>query len=1050
MPRKKEWGMAPALPTDEAGTAAADSAAPVNEDKNMRTLRHSPIIAIATAARTRTRPPRLAGRTRTRPAPAPGAARLTVLLAGTLLAPSLAAQQRVDEEYTALIREFTTEDFFSTPLVDHLPFSETVPTPLDHLGHISGAPDILSYPDEVHSYMRALAAASPRVEVFSMGMSEEGREMILVVVGSEESIAGLEANKAALRRLADPRITTPGEAAEIVGATKPIYWSAGAIHSPETGSPEMFMELAYRLAVGESEFIRDIRDNLIYMMTPVVEPDGRAKVVDLHMARHRDPDATTPTRPLYWGQYVAHDNNRDNIGLSLALSRAVTNTYLEYRPTVFHDHHESASHLYTSTGRGPYNAWLDPIVINEWNRLAYKEVKDMTAYGVPGVYTFDFYDGWGANYMMWVAHMRNSIGRFYETQGAGNASTRIIRSNVQRQWHRPSTPLQQVVWGIRNNVNLQQSAVLIAMHEVATNREEFLHNFYQKSARSVAKAHNEGPAAYVLPADDPRPGQQGRLLQLMEDHAFEVHKLVEDVEVEGETFMEGSYVVRMDQPFSRGADMLLDKQYYNPDDPRPYDDVGWTVGPLFNARTVRIEDPAILDAGMSMVESVMVPGGIEGRRGGVYLVNYNADNTLGAFRFANDDLVIHAAQESFSDGDREFRPGTFVIREEDNPEVDLAARLAAAGAEYGFTAVRVGDEPDVAMHQTRVPRIAVMHTWTNTQDEGWLRIGLDEYGVPYDYISVHEARDNTQLRDSWDVIVMGQTRGNPLSVVRGMQGDEPVPWKATELTPNIGRQASTDDMRGGLGLEGVLNLKNFVEAGGVFVTLASASQLPIHFGLADGVSIRQTPDLWARGGVYATRVTDEASPIGYGYDDLGVSFNSAPVFTAGGGGGFGGFGGFFGGGGGGGRGEGDTTARRTGRGGADERDYVQGRPRDMGAAGVEAFRAAQAEEGGGPGGFGGGGGNRNPVRVVMRFESDVNELLISGGLRNGQALTNAPSVVDVTLGDGHIVLFSFNPFWRSHTHGSYALLFNTFMHFDALSADPAAMVAEEEGGSSSR
>ena len=358
-----------------------------------------------------------------------------------------AAQQAVDEAYTALIREATTESFFSTPLVDHLPFSETVPTPLDLLGHIAGAPDVLSYPEEVYSYMRALAAASPRVEVFTIGESEEGREMILVVVGSEESIAGLEANKAALRALADPRITTPEQAEEIIASAKPIYWSTGAIHSPETGSPEMFMELAYRLAVGESDFIRQIRDGVIYMITPIIEVDGRAKVVDLHMGKRKDPDANLPTRPLYWGKYVAHDNNRDNIGQGLALSRAVTQTYLDYRPTVFHDHHESASHLYTSTGRGPYNAWLDPIVINEWNRLAYKEVQDMTAFGVPGVYTHDFYDGWGANYMMWVAHMRNSIGRFYETQGAGDASTRIIRSNVERQWHRPSPPLGEVVWG---------------------------------------------------------------------------------------------------------------------------------------------------------------------------------------------------------------------------------------------------------------------------------------------------------------------------------------------------------------------------------------------------------------------------------------------------------------------------------------------------------------------------------------------------------------------------------------------------------------------------
>ena len=962
----------------------------------------------------------------------------------SLTAAPLAAQQPVDDDYTALIREATTETFFSTPLVDHLPFSETVPTPLDHLGHISGAPDILSYPEEVHSYMRALAAASPRVEVFTIGESEEGREMILVVVGSEESIAGLEANKAALRALADPRVTTPEQAEEILAAAKPIYWSAGAIHSPETGSPEMFMELAYRLAVGESDFIREIRDGVIFMTTPIIEPDGRAKVVDLHMGKRKDPDANLPTRPLYWGRYVAHDNNRDNIGQALALSRAVTQTYLEYRPTVFHDHHESASHLYTSTGRGPYNAWLDPIVINEWNRLAYKEVKDMTAFGVPGVYTHDFYDGWGANYMMWVAHMRNSIGRFYETQGAGDASTRIIRSNVQRQWHRPSTPLREVVWGIRNNVNLQQSAVLIAMHEVATNGDEFLRNFYAKSERSVAKAHNEGPAAYVLPADDPRPGQQARLLKLMEDHAFEVHRAADDIEIGETVYPEGSYVVRMDQPFSRGADMLLDKQYYNPDDPRPYDDVGWTVGPLFNAQTVRVEDTAILDAEMTLVESVTVAGGVEGRRGGTYLINYNADNTLAAFRFAHDDLVIHAAEADFTDDDREFNAGTFVIREADNPTVDLATVLEQAGAEYGFTAHRTRADLEVATHATRTPRIAVLHTWTNTQDEGWLRVGLDEYGIPYDYISVHEVRDNANLRDSYDVIVMGQQRGNAMTHVRGLQGDDPIPWKATEITPNIGRQASTDDMRGGLGLEGVLHLQHFVEAGGVFVTMAGASQLPIHFGLADGVSIRETPDLWARGGVFSTRVTDDESPIAYGYDRLGVSFNTAPVFRVGGGGGFGGF---FGGGGGANqqnRGPGDTTARRTGRGGADEQDVVQGRARDLGEAGVEAFREAREDEDDAPDGRFGGGAQTDHIRVVMRFAINPGDLLISGSLRNGRLMANAPAVVDVPRGDGHVVMFSFNPFWRSHTHGSYALLFNTLMHHDALSAETDELVAEEE------
>ena len=291
--------------------------------------------------------------------------------------------------------------------------------------------------------------------------------------------------------------------------------------------------------------------------------------------------------------------------------------------------------------------------------------------------------------------------------------------------------------------------------------------------------------------------------------------------------------------------------------------------------------------------------------------------------------------------------------------------------------------------------------------------------------------------------MLGQQRGDAMTLVRGLQGDDPIPWKATEITPNIGRQASTDDMRGGLGLEGVLHLKEFVDAGGVFVTLAGASSLPIHFGLADGVSIRQTPGLWARGGVFAARVTDQESPIAYGYDNLGVAFNTAPVFRVGGGGG--GFAAFFGGGGGGpqNRGSGDTTARRTGRGGADEDDVVQGRARDLGAAGVEAFRAEQEDDDAPGGGFS-FGPNTDHIRVVMRFARRADDLLISGGLRNGQALANAPAVVDVPLGDGHVVMFSFNPFWRSHTHGSYALLFNTLMHHDALSGTPEEMTAEEE------
>jgi hypothetical protein len=954
-------------------------------------------------------------------------ARWTLAASAALaLARPAVAQQPIDQDYSAEIRKATTEPFFLTPLVNYLPASSTVPTPKAVLGHIVGAPDVLSYPEEIYRYMRAVAAKTNRVKVFSIGETEEGREMIAVVVADEKTIADLDRYKALLARLADPRKTSAEEAARITIEAKPIYYATGAIHAPETGSPEMLMELVYRLAVDESEHIRKIRDNIIFMATPVIEVDGRAKVVDLAMARRKDPTSKVPSRPLYWGKYVAHDNNRDGMALSLKLTQNVLNTFLDYHPTVLHDLHESASYLYTSTGRGPYNAWIDPLVINEWNRLAHKEVKEMTAFGVPGIYTHDFYDGWNPNYMFWIANMRNAIGRFYETQGAGDASNRIVRTNVEREWHRPSTPLREVVWSIRNNVNLQQSALLIALGEVAERKQEYLENFYLRSVRAIAKATAEGPAAYVMPASDPRPGQQARMLSLLQRHGIEVHRATAPFSAGGKNFEAGSYVVRMDQPYSRAADMLLDKQYYNPNDPRPYDDTGWTFGPLFNVQTVRIEDPAVLKAQLSLVNTpVRAAGGTlnaEGAR--VFLIDYNADNTLTSFRFKHRTLKVEAAEAPFTHDGRAYRAGTFVVQ----AGKDVARLLEGAGKEFGFTAYGSATLPTVATHPVAAPRIAVMHTWQTTQNEGWVRLAFDEYGVPYDYISVHDVRDNPRLSEKYDVIVFGPSVDDALSIVRGVTGPDPMPWKATKVTPNIGRQASTDDMRGGLELSGVLNLQRFVERGGTFVTLTNSSVLPIHFGLAAGVSLRSTPNLWAPGGVFQTERVDRTSPIAYGYDDqLGVYFNRGPVFALGGTGGFGrgGAAGTVA------RNDGSTTARPSGRGGIGEADIPQGRARDLGKEGVELFRKAQPEAA--EQGFGMPAPAAD-VRTILRFAADPKALLVSGGLENGQELAAAPALLDVKQGRGHVVLFSFNPMWRSGTLGSYALVFNTLLHHGNLDA----------------
>ncbi|MCL4812470.1 MAG: hypothetical protein KJ061_08300, partial [Vicinamibacteraceae bacterium] len=295
--------------------------------------------------------------------------------------------------YDKQIAEFTTEKFFLTELVDHLPLSTCVPAPDKVLGHIVGAPDVLTYTRDIHAYMRAIAQASPRVKVFDIGRSEEGREMIVVAISDAANIARLDRYREITERLADPRALTDAEADALLAEAKPFYWATGGLHSPETASPEMLMELAYRLAVEESPFIENIRRNAIVLLTPVIEVDGRDRMVDIYMHRKRNPGM--PQYPLtWWGHYVAHDNNRDGMSMALALSRNLLGTFFRFHPQVFHDLHESIPYLYISTGTGPYNAWLDPIVTTEWQQLAYYEVTEMTKRGAVGVWTHGFYDGW--------------------------------------------------------------------------------------------------------------------------------------------------------------------------------------------------------------------------------------------------------------------------------------------------------------------------------------------------------------------------------------------------------------------------------------------------------------------------------------------------------------------------------------------------------------------------------------------------------------------------------------------------------------------------------
>jgi hypothetical protein len=1026
---------------------------------------------------------------------------LALVILGAIVQPSVQAQQTqsfvrdpkipIDSEYTQKIKEYTTEPFFTSPLTDYLPASKTVPTPKAVLGDIAGAPGKLPYAEEVYDYMRRLEKASPRVKVYSIGKTEEGREMIAVAIASETIMAKLQENAARLAKLGDPRTINmdDAQAESLVNASTPVYYITGTIHSPETGAPTALMELAYRLVVDDHEYIKSIRNNLITLITPVIEVDGRNKMVDVYKWHLANPGKTWPGL-VYWGKYVAHDNNRDAMGATLKLTENVLKTYQEWHPQVLHDLHESVPYLYDNTvGDGPYNAWIDPILADEWQMIGWNNVSEMTKFGMPGVFTHGNFDTWSPGYLMFIAALHNGISRLYETFGNGGADTvtRELRPDeYARTWYKQNPPLPKTTWSQRNNNNYEQTGLLTALHYFATNKQLFLRNFYTKSKRSIQKARTEGPAAYVLPGDDPRPGAQADLLRVLQKQGVEISRATSSFTVtvpgkkpaprptttnntgqegregqdgrdgaggpsaqegqerqdrrEGQegkatpvarTFPAGSYIVRMDQPYSRIADSLLDYQYWSPNDPQrtPYDDTGWTFPELFNVTAVRVTDVKVLDAPIEKVSGeVRAKSGAApstslgaGSTGSTFAVNHNADIALVTLRYKFKDASFEAAEEPFDAAGKKFNRGSFLIKNV------AAADLQKAAEDLGVQVTALASAPSVKTHPVRTPRIALLHTWLSTQTEGWWRQAFDNAQVPFTYVSTQQIAKDDNLNARFDAIVFPPVGRGPEAIVNGMpMWGNPLPWRKTAETPNLGSEDQTDDMRPGLSWTGVAHLQDFVRGGGLLLTVMDTADLAVSSGFTPGLSVAQRQRMRIVGSVVRSKTIDNTSPIAYGYtDNLALWCDNGPIFN---------LSNIYGARGGRRLGPDDGGNRPTGRGTQDDPDVPQGR------TGVEAPKEERTDV-----------WKAQPVteeqlrnginvipptarpRVVLRY-ADNRELLVSGLVENGTEIAQHAAVIDVPLEKGHVVLFSNNPIWRGETEGSYFLVFNALLNFDNLNA----------------
>lgn len=900
----------------------------------------------------------------------------------SLLVPSLAADDglfapdRPELGSAEAIAKLTSDPAYLSPWVAYLPDSETVPSPTEYLGYIPGAAGELTHAERIYGYMRKLARTSPRVEVEVLGETEEGREILLVIVADEEGIGSLDELKAATAALADPRQTSQHEAEQIIVRSRPIYYINAAIHGDETGSPEMAMELAYRLAVSDQPMIQEIRKQLVVLINPVSNPDGRDKVADWFyrfLKGKTDYVALPRQSPPYWGRYLFVDANRDAHQQTQGLVRAVYRMFFDYHPTVVHDLHEAMFLLQTWNGTGPYNPNLDPIVTSEFLEMSFHEVTTLTAMGMPGVWTWDFGEGYGHHYLDSVGMNHNSIGRGYETMGNAGAETMmrtVWGDEMTRRWFRPMPVEGTLRWSMRDNVNYQQTALLSILDYTAKNADEMLLNFYRKGYNSWQKGVAGSPYAFVIPADQNDRRRAAQMVNALLRQGIEVSRASRAFMVDEGTFEAGSFVVPLDQPYRNYAVDLLELQDF-PFDPEhlPYDDVTWNLPTHYGVETVRIDDHRIVPITLTPVEGEVKAEGSVSGAGPVYLLSDRGQEGMLAARYRLADFSLEIAEEPFSAGGIEYPAGSWILGKQEG----LRDALVVAANDLALDFESAAVAPSVDSHEASVPRLGVWVPWADTDSIGWLRYTLDQQGVPYTYLRDEDIRAGS-LEEKVDVIVYGNVDLELTSQIHGIQAvDGPMPFTKTVEFPSHGEPAASEDITGGIGWTGLSNLQSFVELGGLLLTLGNGSSLALDGGMIRNVRRALDTGISTPGAEIRTSFLKPEHPIAYGYSETPSVFRfNYPVY-------------------------------------------------DLPKHWLRMAYCTSCLD-----------GDVDKSTVVLQWGAESQPMVVSGGARDEDKLQGRPAILSVPTGKGAIVAYNFNPMHRYLNHSDHRFLWNAILNWQQL------------------
>jgi zinc carboxypeptidase len=838
-----------------------------------------------------------------------------------------------------------------------------IPKPEDVYGFKVGADYKLARYDQMLTYYNKLVASSDRIQMIEIGQSVMGKPIKLFIISSSENMKAIDKWKETSAKLARARIK-PDEAHSLAATGKAIVWIDGGMHAREAAHAQMTSELAYKLVAEENAEMKKIRDNVVILLCPVINPDGVDIVADWYYQNLGTPYETTDP-PILYQKYVGHDNNRDWFMNNMPETRAATNIlYREWYPQIVHNHHQTSpawARIFLPPFRSPVNPKIHPGVTTGVNLVGTAMANRFAMKKMPGVISGTFFSMWWNGGMRTAPYYHNQLGILTETAHRTPTPRYYDPDSIPKNVGGKAANATEIYYPypwkggeshFRDAVEYMMTASMGILDFAADRRENLLFNMYQMGLDAIEKDDNETVFAYIIPKSQWDSGEARNLVNILLQGGVEIHQATKKFKVADKEYPAGSVIAYGGQAFRPFLEDLMEKQSY-PDQYRypggppmpPYDLAGWTLPMQMGIEVIPTSVP--FKAKTKEIAVLNPPvGQVTGAHSFGYLLSNKENNSYTAFNLlqqAGGEISQLSASAQFDKAI--FGPGSFLIWS--SPEVDeLVARLAV---DLGLNFQGLAEDPGISTNKVSKIKVGIYKSWRANMDEGWTRWVLDQHQFDLDTLHDNDIRESDLTKYS-AIIIPSQRPG---SILNGHpKGTMP------------------ENITGGLGLEGIMKIKQYTEQGGTLIALDAASDLVIEqFGLpVENITAGKSSSQFFIPGSLVRAKVDTENPLAYGVQpEIAASFSRSRAFKI-------------------------KVKSQKGEGGLEKT--------------VSAPLPA--------------------VKTVVRYaEKDI---LMSGWAKGqNKYLKNKAAMMDVSLGNGHIILFGFKPQFRGQPRASYKLLFNAIL-----------------------